>query len=206
MASVIPPGGNPGNFVPPLSVQTGQQYLICFTNWSGTQNVVVPMQFGGTASVSCFPVSQSMCLGDSVSMTAFGPPGSTFNWAPGTGLSSTTDSTVMASPPVTTDYTITVTPPGGAMPFDTIITVTVYFEPTPNAGADDISCDLNYTLNATLSDTFGGLWTFQGPGSSTANFSPDDMDLVPRLLLISREASSLFTRKTMASALRAVIP
>jgi hypothetical protein len=55
LASTLPPGGDPGNFEPPLVVTAGQQYVICFSNWSSV-TTLVPLEFGGTATVSCNPV------------------------------------------------------------------------------------------------------------------------------------------------------
>lgn len=55
LQSVIPPGGSPGNFEPPLNVLTGQQYIICFSNWSSAITAV-PLDFGGTAVVGCYPL------------------------------------------------------------------------------------------------------------------------------------------------------
>ncbi|MBK6473771.1 MAG: T9SS type A sorting domain-containing protein [Flavobacteriales bacterium] len=55
LASTVPSGGDAGNFEPPLAVQTGDQYIICFSNWSSV-STVVPLQFGGTAVVSCEPL------------------------------------------------------------------------------------------------------------------------------------------------------
>lgn len=55
LASATPPGGDPGNFEPPLLVTAGQQYVICFSNWSSV-TTLVPLEFGGTATVSCNPV------------------------------------------------------------------------------------------------------------------------------------------------------
>ncbi len=55
LANPIPAGGNAGNFEPPLSVTGGDQFVICFSNWSSvTTNV--PLEFGGTAEVSCTPL------------------------------------------------------------------------------------------------------------------------------------------------------
>jgi len=55
LASTLPPGGSPTNYEPPLNVSTGQQYLICFSNYSSvTTNV--PLQFYGSALVSCSPI------------------------------------------------------------------------------------------------------------------------------------------------------
>lgn len=52
LASVIPAGGNALNYEPPLNVIAGQQYIICFSNWSFA-TTAVPLQFGGTAVVGC---------------------------------------------------------------------------------------------------------------------------------------------------------
>lgn len=55
LQSVIPAGGNAGNFEPPLAVSTGDQYIICFSNYSSA-TTTVPLDFGGTAVVGCFPL------------------------------------------------------------------------------------------------------------------------------------------------------
>lgn len=55
LASAIPPGGDPNNFEPALWVNAGEQYIICFSNWSSV-STVVPLDFGGTAVVSCLNV------------------------------------------------------------------------------------------------------------------------------------------------------
>ncbi|MFM9985011.1 MAG: T9SS type A sorting domain-containing protein [Flavobacteriales bacterium] len=55
LQTVIPPGGSTGNFEPPLNVLTGQQYIICFSNWSSAATAV-PLDFGGSAVVGCYPL------------------------------------------------------------------------------------------------------------------------------------------------------
>ncbi len=55
LANIIPPGGNAGNFEPPLNVNMGDQFVICFSNWSSI-TTSVPLQFGGSAGVSCTPL------------------------------------------------------------------------------------------------------------------------------------------------------
>lgn len=56
LASATPPGGDPSNFEPPLNVLAGQQYIVCFSNYSSV-TTLVPLQFGGSAIVSCDPVT-----------------------------------------------------------------------------------------------------------------------------------------------------
>ncbi len=53
--ATIPGGGNAQNYEPPIAVTAGQQYVICFTNWSGL-TTTVPLVFGGSASVTCAPL------------------------------------------------------------------------------------------------------------------------------------------------------
>lgn len=55
LASTIPTGGVPENYETPLNVLAGQRYIICFSNWSSV-STVVPLVFGGTATVSCTPI------------------------------------------------------------------------------------------------------------------------------------------------------
>lgn len=55
LAATLPPGGDASNFEPPLIVGEGSRWLICFSNWSSV-TTAVPLQFGGTAVVSCSPL------------------------------------------------------------------------------------------------------------------------------------------------------
>jgi len=55
LATTLPAGGNATNFEPPLNVAAGSRWLICFSNWSSV-TTAVPLQFGGTAVVSCSPL------------------------------------------------------------------------------------------------------------------------------------------------------
>lgn len=50
-----PAGGDPGNFEPGITVNSGDQFIICFSNYSSAITSV-PLQFGGTAIVSCTPL------------------------------------------------------------------------------------------------------------------------------------------------------
>lgn len=55
LANVLPAGGDGTNFEPPLPVLVGEQYIICFSNYSDV-STSVPLEFGGTATVSCTPL------------------------------------------------------------------------------------------------------------------------------------------------------
>lgn len=55
MADVIPSGGDATNFEPSLPVVAREVYIICFSNYSSVQTSV-PLEFGGSAVVSCSPL------------------------------------------------------------------------------------------------------------------------------------------------------
>lgn len=65
LAAPPPAGGNATNFEPPLNVGSQTQWLICFSNWSSV-TTAVPLQFGGTAVVSCSPLPMELMLFDAV--------------------------------------------------------------------------------------------------------------------------------------------
>ncbi len=54
LANIIPPGGDAGNYGPQLAVTAGQQFIICFSNWSYV-DAEVTLDFFGTATVACSP-------------------------------------------------------------------------------------------------------------------------------------------------------
>jgi len=60
-----PAGGDPTNFEPPLIVAAQTQWLICFSNWSSV-TTAVPLQFGGTAVVSCSPLPMELIAFEAV--------------------------------------------------------------------------------------------------------------------------------------------
>ncbi len=55
IGSPPPPGGDPGNFEPNLNVTSGDQFIVCFSNYSST-TTSVPLNFYGSASISCTPL------------------------------------------------------------------------------------------------------------------------------------------------------
>ncbi len=59
LADVVPSGGDSFNFEPSLPVVAGEVYIICFSNYSSVQTAV-PLEFGGTAIVSCTPLPVEM--------------------------------------------------------------------------------------------------------------------------------------------------
>ena len=125
----LPAGGFAGNYEPLLPVTCGDQYMICFSNYSSASSTV-PVDFGGsTAAVMCAnalvvsSAGASICIGDAATLTAAG--GYTYVWSPGTGLSGTTGATVTAMPTSTQSYTVTGTDTTGCITDSYYVTVTV---------------------------------------------------------------------------------
>ncbi len=110
----------------------------------------------------------SFCAGGSVQLSASG--GTMYNWQPSTGLSAPTAANPVASPTITTIYTVTVVTANGCTDTDTI-TVTVNPLPNANAGSNAFICMGNSTpLSAT--GGVGYLWSPASGLSSTTIANP----------------------------------
>lgn len=167
-------------------IGTGDTITVCPTNQSTTytaqatyntcvsttvvvsDSLVVDLS-GGTVSLG--PANPTICTGGSIVLTASGSD--QYTWTPATGLSSTTDSIVTASPLTTTTYTVTGTTP--MCTASNTITVTVNPLPqitvTPPGG--NICIGDSITLTASGADTF--VWTpdntlSSGTGSTVIAF------------------------------------
>lgn len=69
---------------------------------SATDDITITI--ANPISVTATPTNPTICMGDSVALTASGA--TTYSWSPSTGLSSSTEATVYASPTSTTTYTV----------------------------------------------------------------------------------------------------
>lgn len=112
---------------------------------AGTYTVVVTSAEGCTATaqttvvVGSRPVltvspSVTICEGESTELQASG--GSTYNWSPLAGLSDASTAAPLASPAVTTTYTVSAYDSGHTCPATATVTVTVLNKPVADAGPD----------------------------------------------------------------------
>ena len=111
-----------------------------------TVNVLPPASAGNNATI---------CTGHNTTLNAFG--GTAYVWAPAASLSSATIANPVASPTVTTTYSVTVTDINGCSA-TSYMAVTVNLLPLADAGTNQIIC-LNQSANLTA---FGGtqyLWS-----------------------------------------------
>jgi len=120
------------------SPATTTTYTVTVTDGNGCTNTAIStVNVNALPTANITPASASFCVGGSVILNASG--GVSYAWSPATGLSSTTDASVTASPATTTTYTVTVTD-GNGCTNTAISTVNVNALPNVNAGFDQNVC------------------------------------------------------------------
>jgi len=129
-----------------------------------TVTVYPPTAMAVTSSMS------SICIGNSTTLTASGAV--TYNWTPATGLNTTTGATVIASPTVTTTYTV-FDPVNNSFGCSNAKTITVYVNtPTIIAGASPNPLCVGTTLNLTSSNVIpSGIILSENFNAATNNWT-----------------------------------
>lgn len=112
----------------------------------GSANVTVSI--ASSISVTLTP-NQAICFGNSLPMTASGA--TSYTWSPAPGLSATTGANVIATPTITTLYTVTGT--SGGCSNTAGITITVNPKPNVTASDDQVICLGNITSLSVLGAT-----------------------------------------------------
>jgi len=123
-------------------------YTVVGTTGTCTNAATAVVTVGGVIAPTVN--SPTICLGNSVTLTATG--GTTYNWSPGTGLSSTSGATVTANPSTTTVYTITAA--SGSCSGTTTSTVTVVNNPTVTVASATICAGNSTPLTANGATTY----------------------------------------------------
>ncbi len=121
----------------------GNTYTLMFDGYAGDVCDYSLAPLSGVNILFVDPPSPSVCIGQSVVLNASGGNG-IFNWT-GPNLSSTTGSTVTASPTTTSSYTVTSVDPTGSCPVNLPFTITITNTPNPPT----ITSPVNYCQNAT---------------------------------------------------------
>jgi hypothetical protein len=134
------------------------------TTCSASASVSITVNPLPTTTVSPTSVTIS-CPAQSYTLTAGGA--NTYSWSPSAGLNTTTGNSVIATPTITTIYTVT----GNNNCADVIATTTVTVVPlvTPTVfptGVWNVYCHNNTTFN-----NYYGYYTENGTGASTYDFS-----------------------------------
>lgn len=121
---------------------TVKDKFACFNTASTTVNILPK------PVTDVFPKSASLCVGDSVLLTATG--GATYLWTPAAGLTNSTAASTYAKPAITAVYTVTAT--GGNGCTDSLaVTISVFKKPVVRAGEDIVLISgQSAVINATL--------------------------------------------------------
>ncbi|WP_187270213.1 gliding motility-associated C-terminal domain-containing protein [Pontibacter qinzhouensis] len=136
------------------------------TGCSSTKTFTVIVKPLPTVTVSS--ATQAICLGQATAtLTASGA--TTYTWQPTTGLNATTGAEVMASPAVTTTYTVTGYDESTGCSNTATVTVTVKPLPQVEAGPNLIVCD-NPEPVQLKGQPAGGTWS--GPHVADNTFLP----------------------------------
>lgn len=179
---------------PNANPTTTTTYTVTVTDANGCVNTDAV-----TVTVSAPPLPDAgnnvfVCQGGSVTLAGTG--GGTYSWSPGTGLSNTGISSPVASPTVTTTYTLTVTNAAGCTATD-VVTVTVNSAPNATLASQNSTCgNDDGQITATPS---GGAPPYMyslngGPGQTSATFT----NLAPGSYTVTvTDTSGCFTTQTI---------
>ncbi|MBN4051551.1 T9SS type A sorting domain-containing protein, partial [bacterium AH-315-M05] len=122
---------------PVASPTSSTTYTVTVTDGNGCVNTDAVIVTVNTLPVANAGADVAICAGNSTILNASG--GVSYSWSPAIGLSDPNISNPVASPTVTTIYTVTVTDGNGCTDSDPV-TVTVNPLPTADAGADVAIC------------------------------------------------------------------
>ena len=166
----IPAGGDPSDFENPLTVNAGDQFMLCFSNFSGS-TTSVPLDFFGTATATCGSViGATICEGDTASIYVI--DGTSYSWTtttPGFIGTNATGDTAYVNPTVTTEYIVEISFNGGNTITDTaLVEVIPAIAPTAVTVVETCIGDSNGTI--TINPTNGAApfeYIMSGPMADT---------------------------------------
>ncbi|MBI3512378.1 MAG: T9SS type A sorting domain-containing protein [Bacteroidetes bacterium] len=145
-------------------------YILVYGNAGANGNFTLTMSENFVVNPVVTPTSASYCGSGSVNITASGY--TIYNWGPAAGLNTTVGANVIASPTVTTTYTVAVTDAGTGCPAFATSTITVNTIPTVTTSASPgvICGGGNSTLTANGASTY--TWMPGSLSGSSVTVSP----------------------------------
>lgn len=174
---------------------TASVTIQALTGTTGTRSVVLylysPVSCGGVPVIldsavlmiydslylNILTPDTSICVGQTAYIRTSGDPSLIYSWTPSSTLSSGSIPNPVASPAVTTTYTVIgIFPGSGCAPSQDVVTITVVQPFTVNAGADtqNTCVGVNYPLTTTVtpSGSYNYMWTPATYLSSTGVGNP----------------------------------
>ena len=158
LATLIAAGAYPGSLPwTKFGLVTTTPYTLTANSISSSSTVFTGVT-NAAPNISVAPTSISICSGESYSLTATGggDPALSYAWSPSSGLSATTGLTILASPTVTTTYTVTITDGNG---FTNSATTTVSVGPLPAITGNLTICGAGSQTTTLANTTPAGIWT-----------------------------------------------
>ncbi len=135
---------------------------------SGCPAIVRTIAVGiGSTSIAILTPDTTICYGASVNLVVSGAAGSTYSWTPATGLSNPNIEEPVATPTVTTTYTINASSAGGGCTASANVTITVANPAVVILTPDTTVCagiPVNIRVNGSPTLTY--VWT---PGTGLSN-------------------------------------
>ncbi|MDF2449483.1 MAG: hypothetical protein K0R26_1987 [Bacteroidota bacterium] len=149
------------------------------------------------------PNTPSVCIGSSTTLTATGA--TNYTWSPSTGLNSTTSSSVIANPTVTTTYSITGSNSNNCINTKTVA-VTVYSVPVLNISPGSTTICNGGVASLTASGASAYTWTpssgLSSTNSSTVNANPSSTTIYT-IIGTSNGCSGMITSTVSVSNINA---
>ncbi len=173
---------NPSVFPTTISatgLTPGNTYYLMFDGYAGDvcDYVIAPISgvnildvTTSAGSGSSSTSSATICIGESIILTASGGSG-TYNWT-GPGLSSTTGASVTATPSTNSTYSVTSSDPGGNCPITKDFIVNVTTTPTPPTVSTPVTICQNTTANPLTATGTSLLWYTTAAGGPTGIATP----------------------------------
>lgn len=164
------PGGTSGNNIN-VSPTATSTYTVTGTTSGCRDTAIAIVRVNPLPNVDAGP-DLSTCQGVPINVSVTGAV--SYVWSPGTGLSSTTGSTVTANPPSTTTYTITGSSGTNCIDYDTIV-VNILPPPIADAGPDLLTCvGTPVTITAQGGTTYS--WS---PGTGLSSTTGNSVQATP---------------------------
>ncbi|MEQ8580049.1 MAG: T9SS type A sorting domain-containing protein [Balneola sp.] len=143
---------------PVINISVDRSFTLTVTDGNGCVDTDVVNVSVDVANANA-GLDKTICSGSSIQLSASG--GINYSWLPTTGLNDPNASSPIASPTVTTDYTVTVTDGNGCIDTD-VVRVNVVDQPTLNVpGTQTICQGESVTLNVSGNST-SYEWSGQG--------------------------------------------
>ncbi len=120
-----------------------------------------------TAFILTVGANSSICNGQQTTLSASGPSGSTYTWFPNSSLNNPNSATPVATPTITTIYSVAAD--NGGCPENSTVTVTVNPTPsTPTAVSNSPPC-VGSTLSLSANTIVGASYTWSGPNGFSSS-------------------------------------